>query len=152
IDMEGSAHTESTIQIFETLWHHGYRHMGIVLQSALHRSERDLERMNALGARVRLVKGAYREPGTIAYQKTADVDAAYARMLKVLLTDGHYPAIATHDEAMINLAREWARARQIPPTRFEFQMLYGVRRELQAALVAAGYRVRVYVPFGREWF
>jgi proline dehydrogenase len=152
IDMEGSAHTESTIQIFETLWHHGYRHMGVVLQSALHRSERDLQRMNALGARVRLVKGAYREPGTIAYQKKADVDAAYARMLKALLTDGHYPAIATHDEAMIDLACEWARQRQIPPARFEFQMLYGVRRDLQAALVAAGYRVRVYVPFGREWF
>jgi proline dehydrogenase len=152
IDMEGSAHTEATIDIFETLWRHGSRQIGIVLQSALLRSELDLQRMNALGARVRLVKGAYREPGTIAYQLKADVDAAYARMLKVLLTDGHYPAIATHDPAMIDLAREWARDRQVAADRFEFQMLYGVRRDLQASLAAAGYRVRVYVPFGREWF
>ena len=152
IDMESSAHTEPTLEILETLWHHGYRQIGIVLQSSLLRSERDLERMNALGVRVRLVKGAYREPRTIAYQNKVDVDAAYARMLRTLLTDGHYPAIATHDPAMIDLTRQLTQQFQIAPARFEFQMLYGVRRDLQASLVAAGYRVRVYVPFGREWF
>jgi len=152
VDMESSAHTEPTLEILETLWHHGYRQIGIVLQAALMRSERDLERMNALGVRVRLVKGAYREPKTVAYQSKADVDAAYARLLKTLLPAGHYPAIATHDPAMIRLARDVAQQHQIPPSHFEFQMLYGVRRDLQASLVAAGYRVRVYVPFGREWF
>jgi proline dehydrogenase len=152
VDMESSAHTEPTIEIFDTLWHHGYRQIGIVLQAALLRSERDLERMNALGVRVRLVKGAYREPKTVAYQNKADVDAAYARMMRTLLAAGHYPAIATHDPAMIALARDLARQLQIAPARFEFQMLYGVRRDLQASLAAAGYRVRVYVPFGREWF
>ena len=152
IDMEGSAHTEPTLEIVETLWRHGYHQIGAVLQAALLRSERDLERLNALGIRVRLVKGAYREPKGVAWQNKAEVDAAYARMLRTLLTAGHYPAIATHDPAMICLARDLAQEHQIPMTRFEFQMLYGVRRDLQTALVAAGYRVRVYVPFGRDWF
>ena len=98
------------------------------------------------------MKGAYRKPKTVAYQRKADVDAAYARMMKALLIGGHYPAIATHDPAMIELARTIAREHQIAPDRFEFQMLYGVRRDLQAMLVKAGYRVRVYIPFGREWF
>jgi proline dehydrogenase len=152
IDMEQSAYTEVTLEIFETLWGHGYRQMGVVLQSSLYRSEQDLARVNALGARVRLVKGAYKEPKSVAYPKKEDVDAAYARMLKVLITDGHYGAIGTHDPAMIELARDWARAHAITPDRFEFQMLYGVRRDLQTMLVNAGYRVRVYIPFGREWF
>ena len=148
IDMESSAYTEVTLEIFETLWGHGYRQMGVVLQSTLVRSEQDLTRVNALGARVRLVKGAYKEPKSVAYPRKADVDAAYARMLRVLMTEGHYPAIATHDPAMIELAR----AQNLAPDRFEFQMLYGVRRDLQARLVNEGYRVRVYIPFGREWF
>src|SRR5205814_212834 len=152
IDMEGSAHTEPTLEIVETLWHHGYHQIGAVLQAALLRSERDLERLNALGIRVRLVKGAYREPKGVAWQNKADVDAAFARMLQTLLTAEHYPAIATHDPTKIRLARDLAQEHQIPTTRFEFQMLYGVRRDLQTALVAAGYRVRVYVPFGRDWF
>jgi proline dehydrogenase len=152
VDMESSQYTDVTLEIFETLWHHGYRQIGIVLQSALLRSERDLQRINALGAPIRLVKGAYREPHSVAYQKKADVDAAYARMLKVLLTEGRSPAIATHDPAMIDLARRWATDHDIAPNRFEFQMLYGIRRDLQASLAAAGYRVRVYIPFGREWF
>jgi proline dehydrogenase len=152
IDMENSPYTEVTLEIFETLWGHGYKQLGVVLQSALYRSEQDLARMNALGARVRLVKGAYKEAKSVAYPKKSDVDAAYARMVKVLITDGHYAAIATHDPAMIALARDWARARAVTPERFEFQMLYGVRRDLQTALVGAGYRVRVYIPFGREWF
>ena len=152
IDMESSSYSDVTLEIFETLWRHGYRQIGVVLQSALYRSEQDLRRINALGARVRLVKGAYQEPKTVAYQKKADVDAAYARMLKTLITDGHHAAIATHDPAMIDLARQWAREQNIAPDRFEFQMLYGIRRDLQTMLKKAGYGVRVYIPFGREWF
>lgn len=152
IDMENSPYTEVTLEIFETMWQQGYREVGIVLQSALYRSEKDLARLNALGARVRLVKGAYNEPKNVAYQKKEDVDAAYARMTKTLLTSGQYPAIATHDPAMIDLAKSVAREHGIAPDRFEFQMLYGIRRDLQARLLADGYRIRVYVPFGREWF
>ena len=152
IDMESSRYTAVTIDIFETIWQQGYRQIGVVLQSDLYRSEEDLQRINTLGARIRLVKGAYREPKSVAYQKKADVDAAYARMMKVLITDGHYPAIATHDPAMIDLARRWASERGVTSDRFEFQMLYGIRRDLQAMLVESGYRVRVYIPFGRDWF
>jgi proline dehydrogenase len=152
IDMENSPYTEVTLEIFDTLWQQGHRQIGVVLQSALYRSERDLQRLNQLGARVRLVKGAYKESKAIAYAKKADVDAAYARMLKSLLSEGNYPAIATHDPAMIDLARRWAREQGIAPDRFEFQMLYGIRRDLQTMLVKEGYRMRVYVPFGREWF
>src|SRR4030095_435246 len=103
--------------------------------------------VNALGARIRLVKGAYREPKSVAHQKKAEVDEAYVRMMKVLITDGHYPAIATHDPAMIELARHWAAEQGVASDRFEFQMLYGIRRDLQVMLVEAGYRVRIYVPF-----
>lgn len=152
IDMENSPYTEVTLEIFETLWQQGYREMGVVLQSALYRSEADLRRINALGARIRLVKGAYKDPRSVAYQKKEDADAAYARMMKVLIIDGHYPAIATHDPAMIDLAMSWAKDRSVPPDRFEFQMLYGIRRDLQAKLVRNGYRMRIYIPFGREWF
>jgi proline dehydrogenase len=152
IDMESSAYTDTTLDIFETLWNHGYRNMGVVLQSELYRSEQDARRIISLGARVRLVKGAYREPKSVAYQKKADVDAAYVRLLKLLMSEGHYPAIATHDPAMIGIAREYAAQHRIGSDRFEFQMLYGIRRDLQQALVADGYRVRVYIPFGREWF
>jgi len=153
IDMESSQYTDVTLEIFETLWRHGYRQIGVVLQSALYRSEeRDLPRVNALGARIRLVKGAYKEPKSVAHQKKADVDAAYARMMRTLITDGNYAALATHDPQMIEVAREWAREHGVAPDRFEFQMLFGIRRDLQSMLVNAGYRVRVYVPFGREWF
>ena len=152
VDMENSPYTDVTLEIYETLWRHGYHHLGVVLQSALYRSEKDLASINAFGGRVRLVKGAYKEPKTEAYPKKADVDAAYARMLKTLLTDGHDPAIATHDPVMIELARTIASDHNIAPDRFEFQMLYGVRRDLQTMLVKAGYRVRIYIPFGREWF
>jgi proline dehydrogenase len=152
IDMESSQYTEITLEIFETIWQQGSRGIGVVLQSDLRRSEGDMRRINALGARIRLVKGAYREPKSVAYPKKADVDAAYVRMMKVLITEGHYPAIATHDPAMIALAREWAAAHDVAADRFEFQMLYGIRRDLQAMLVAEGYRVRIYIPFGRDWF
>jgi proline dehydrogenase len=152
IDMESSRYTDVTLDIFETLWQHGYTNMGVVLQSELFRTEKDARRMIALGARIRLVKGAYKEPKTIAYQRKEDVDAAYGRLVKLLLAEGRYPAIATHDPALIALARRHAADLQLGPDRFEFQMLYGIRRDLQTALVQDGYRLRVYIPFGREWF
>jgi len=152
LDMESSHYTSVTLEIVETLWREGHRGLGVVLQAALRRSEQDLQRMNALGGRVRLVKGAYTEPRTIAYHRKADVDAAYERMMRLLITAGHYPAIATHDHVMIYRTRQWAAARAVTPDRFEFQMLYGIRRDLQAKLARDGYRVRVYIPFGREWF
>jgi proline dehydrogenase len=152
IDMEDSPHTEETLRMFDRVWQEGYRDVGVVLQSYLRRSEDDLRRVTALGARVRLVKGAYQEPRAVAYQTDAEVDAAYVRMMRALLTDGTYPAIATHDEAIIEETKRFARDRGIAPSRFEFQMLFGVRRDLQASLVRDGYRMRIYVPFGREWF
>jgi proline dehydrogenase len=152
IDMENSPYTEVTLEIFEALWQQGYRHMGVVLQADLYRTEQDVARITRLGGRIRLVKGAYREPKTVAYQRKADVDAAYARLLQHLLREGHYPAIATHDPAMIDLAKTYARDHAITADRFEFQMLYGIRRDLQSSLTAEGYRVRVYIPFGRQWF
>ena len=152
IDMEDSAYTAVTLDIFETMWQQEYRNVGVVLQSYLRRSEADAARMNALGARVRLVKGAYKEPKSIAYQVKADVDAAFVRIMQRLLADGTGPAIATHDPAMIEATRAFARERSIDAARYEFQMLYGIRRDLQHALTRDGFRVRVYVPFGREWF
>jgi proline dehydrogenase len=152
IDMEDSSTVQTTLDIFTTLWQQEYRNIGVVLQSMLHRSEADLARMNGMGVRVRLVKGAYREPAAVAYQKKADVDAAYKRMMEVLLSNGTYPALATHDPALIDHARRYAASHHIGVDAFEFQMLYGVRRDLQASLVSEGYSVRVYVPFGRQWF
>jgi proline dehydrogenase len=152
IDMESSRYTEATLEIFETVWRHGSHNTGVVLQSCLHRTEKDFERVNALGARIRLVKGAYREPTTVAYQLKADVDAAYLRLARRLLDEGAYPAIATHDEDILNEVKRYASERGITNDRYEFQMLYGVRRDLQAALTGTGYRMRVYVPFGAEWF
>jgi proline dehydrogenase len=152
IDMEDSANTAVTLDIFETMWQQGYRNVGVVLQSYLRRSEEDAARMNALGARVRLVKGAYKEPKDIAYQTKADVDASFVRIMKLLLSEGTYPAIATHDPAMLETTRAFARDRGLSSTDYEFQMLYGIRRDLQTSLTRDGFRVRVYVPFGREWF
>ncbi|MEQ1758737.1 MAG: proline dehydrogenase family protein [Vicinamibacterales bacterium] len=152
IDMENSPWTAVTLDVFETLWAQDYRNLGVVLQSALHRSEDDAIRMNALGAHVRLVKGAYKEPGSVAWQKKGDVDAAYLRLMHLLIDGGTMPAIATHDPALIDTARAYAASRGLGPDRFEFEMLYGIRRDLQASLASAGHRVRIYVPFGREWF
>src|SRR4030095_10251841 len=152
IDMENSPWTQLTLDIFETLWQQEYRNLGVALQSALHRTQRDVERMNELGARVRLVKGAYKEPETVAYQRKADVDAAFLRLARVLLDAGTYPAVATHDPAMIEATRAYAASRGIAKDRFEFQMLYGIRRDLQSELSLEGYPVRLYIPFGREWF
>ena len=152
VDMESSRYTDVTLDIFELLWEQGYHQIGIVLQADLYRTEQDLRRVMRLGARVRLVKGAYKEPRSMAYKHKADVDAAYARLIKVLLTGGNYPAIATHDPVLIDQTRRMAHEQGIAADRFEFQMLYGIRRDLQAGLVQDGYRVRVYVPFGRQWF
>ena len=152
IDMENSPWTQLTIDIFETLWQQDYRNIGIALQAALYRTEQDVTRMNELGARVRLVKGAYKEPHTVAYQHKTDVDAAFLRLMRLLLDSGTYPAIATHDPAMLEETEAYATQRGIAKDRFEFQMLYGIRRDLQASLVEKGYRMRVYIPFGREWF
>lgn len=152
IDMEDSPFTQVTVEVFETMWQQGYRNAGMVLQSYLPRSVADARRLNELGARVRLVKGAYKEPKGVAYQDKAQVDAAYIDIMKLLLSEGTYPAIATHDPAMIAATRAYAAAQGITPDRYEFQMLYGIRRDLQAQLRDEGFRVRVYVPFGREWF
>ena len=152
IDMENSPYTDVTLEVFETLWNLEYRNIGVVLQSYLFRTERDLRRMNELSARVRLVKGAYREPAPVAYQQKADVDAAYLRQMRLLLDHGTYPAFATHDVALLNEIKAYAAEREIGRDLYEFQMLYGVRRDLQTSFVAEGYRMRIYVPFGREWF
>ena len=152
IDMEDSACTDATLDILEDVWRDGYRNVGVVLQSYLYRSESDVRRVNRLGARIRLVKGAYMEPKTIAYQRKADVDASFVRLMRVLLTESVYPAIATHDRRMIDATCAFAAERRLPPDGFEFQLLYGVRRDLQAAVRAMGSRVRIYMPFGREWF
>jgi len=152
IDMENSPFTQVTLDVFETMWQQGYRNVGVVLQSCLPRSVADAQRMNDLGARVRIVKGAYKEPRGVAHQDKAQVDAAFLEIMKLLLSGGTYPAIATHDPTMIAAARTYARERGIGPDRFEFQMLFGIRRDLQAALSSERYNVRVYVPFGREWF
>jgi proline dehydrogenase len=152
IDMESSAYTETTIEVWETVWGLGARHVGTVLQSALVRSEEDAVRITRQGGRIRLVKGAYKEPRTAAYQAKADVDAAFLRIMRYLLRDGHYPAIATHDPAMIDATLREAERLALPRDGFEFQMLFGIRRDLQASLARDGYRMRVYIPFGREWF
>ena len=152
IDMEDSRYTQVTIDIFETLWQQGYRNAGVVVQSYLPRTSEDVRRMNALGARVRLVKGAYREPRRTAYQSKAQVDAKFVEIMRVLLTEGTFPAIATHDPAMLDATRSFAREKSITPDRYEFQMLYGVRRDLQTQLAKQGYGMRVYIPFGQEWF
>jgi proline dehydrogenase len=150
--MESSDYTERTLEVFETLWHQGYRNAGVVIQSYLRRSEADVRRMNALGARVRLVKGAYKEPKSAAYQAKAEVDAQFLVLMRLLLDEGVYPAIATHDPAMIDATRAYAKSKGYASSRFEFQMLYGIRRDLQAQLSSEGYPFRVYVPFGKEWF
>lgn len=152
IDMENSVYTERTLEIFETLWEQEYRNVGVALQAYLYRTERDVHRMNELGARVRLVKGAYKEPAAVAYQRKEEVDTAFVRLARQLLDHGTNPAIATHDEGVIAEVRAHAALRGVTNDRFEFQMLYGIRRDLQASLAASGYRMRVYVPFGRDWF
>jgi proline dehydrogenase len=152
IDMENSPYTDRTLDIFETLWNIGYHHCGVVIQSYLRRSTADVERLNAMGARVRLVKGAYMEPAAAAFQQKSEVDAAYVELMKLLLLKGTYPAIATHDPVMIDATTAFAAANGIAKEKYEFQMLYGIRRDLQASLAKDGHPFRVYVPFGKEWF
>jgi proline dehydrogenase len=151
-DMEGTPHTQRTLDFFRSLWDGGYTNVGIVLQSYLRRTEHDAREANLLGARVRLCKGAYKEPDEYAYQERAEVDANYVAVMKVLLSDGTYPGIATHDEAMIDATRDYSTSHDLPPSGWEFQMLYGIRRDLQQQLIAEGYNLRVYVPFGEAWY
>lgn len=154
VDMEGSEYTQATIDLVRTLHakseNHG--HVGIVIQAYLYRSADDIAALTADGIRIRLCKGAYKEPATVAYPEKADVDANFVRLTQTLLTSGIYHGIATHDEAMIAAAKRFVQQKAIARSSFEFQMLYGVRRDLQRALVAEGYNVRVYVPFGAEWY
>jgi proline dehydrogenase len=152
IDMEGSAYTAQTLEVVDVLWRQQYRNIGAVIQSSLKRSEGDVRALNQSGIRVRLVKGAYKEPKTVAFQNKETVDAKFAELMRLLLDHGTYPAIATHDPAIINATKAYAREKGYGNDRYEFQMLYGIRRDLQASLVAEGHRVRVYVPFGKQWY
>jgi proline dehydrogenase len=152
MDMESSDWTQITLDAFERLWHEGWTNLGVVLQSYLRRSAEDVRRMNELGARVRLCKGAYAEPTEVAFQKKSEVDESYVELTKALMQNGTYPAIATHDDAICAEALAFAKAEGIGPERFEFQMLHGVRRDLQQELVEKGYNVRVYIPFGGSWY
>lgn len=151
-DMESSDYTQRTLDFFESVWDAGSRNCGIVLQSMLRRTEDDARWANQRGIRVRLCKGAYMEPAEIAFPDKKDVDASFVRCMKLLLDQGHYPGIATHDEAMIQATIDHARGGGIDPARFEFQMLYGVRRDIQRQLVEDGWRLRVYIPFGNAWY
>jgi proline dehydrogenase len=151
-DMEDSKHTDRTLAAFERLWHQGRRGIGVVIQSYLRRSAEDVDRLIELQARVRLCKGAYAEPESTAFQERSEVDDSFVSLMKSLLARGAYPAIATHDERMIRATTRFARDRGIEPERFEFQMLHGVRRDIQDRLVGAGWRVRVYIPFGSHWY
>jgi len=153
LDMESSAYTERTLQLFEQRLYPAYpENVGIVLQSYLYRTAADVERAIQLKCRVRLCKGAYKEPASVAYPDKSDVDANYVRCMQELMRHGNYPGLATHDETIIRAAKKFAADEKIPPERYEFQMLYGVRRDLQDRLVAEGYRMRVYVPFGTQWY
>lgn len=151
IDMEGSDYTERTVRMIERVFP-DFPNTGTVLQSYLRRSLDDTELMIALGARVRVVKGAYLEPPTVAFPEKSEVDAKYVEMSQLLLARGNYPAIATHDEEIIKAMRAFAAEHSIAPSRYEFQMLYGIRRDLQNSLHAEGHPVRVYVPFGDQWY
>ena len=153
IDMESSAYTERTLQLFEERFYPSFREqVGIVLQSCLLRTWTDTQRALELRCRVRLCKGAYQEPPSVAFPDKTDVDANYVKCLHALMSEGNYPGIATHDVAIIDEARRYARANGIDARRFEFQMLYGVRRDLQEALRTEGWGMRVYVPFGTQWY
>ncbi|MBV8719004.1 MAG: proline dehydrogenase family protein [Chloroflexi bacterium] len=152
IDMESSAYTQRTLDVHHELWQAGFRNVGIVLQAYLYRTAADVERAIEMGAQVRLCKGAYLEPPRVAFADKAEVDANYARLMERLLVAGNHPAIATHDERLINRALEIVRDNNIAHDRFDFEMLFGVRRDLQLRLVADGFRVRVYLPYGREWY
>lgn len=151
VDMEGSAYTQGTLDVVRSA-HQDFGDVGTVLQSYLYRTDNDVQQLMADGIRVRLVKGAYAEPSSVAYRDKAEVDAAYLRQMRELLRHGYRPAIATHDEAMLREAKRFVREQRIDNDQFEFQMLLGVRRDLQEGLAQEGYHVRAYVPFGRTWY
>ena len=154
VDMEGSAYTQRTLdfvrELHSTPGNQGC--VGAVIQSYMRRSEADVENLLANGIRIRLCKGAYKEPAEIAFQKKSEVDANYVKLMKTLLKSGVYHGMATHDEKMIKQTKAFAIQEQIPRDSFEFQMLYGIRRDLQKQLVGDGWRMRVYIPFGTEWY
>jgi proline dehydrogenase len=151
VDMESSAYTDRTIALVTSL-HARHASVGTVIQAYLHRSQADVENLCALGIRVRLCKGAYMEPAAVAFPTKRDVDRNYVELMKLLLDRGTYPAIATHDEKMIEATKAYAASKNTPRDAFEFQMLYGIRRDLQRRLIAEGYRLRLYVPFGKAWY
>jgi proline dehydrogenase len=154
VDMEGSPYTQRTLDFVHEL-HRMPRNRGIVgtvIQSYLYRSEKDVENLLADGIRIRLCKGAYKEPPEIAFQKKSEVDANYVKLMKILMKSGIYHGLATHDEAVINEAKAFAMREKIARDSFEFQMLHGIRRDLQQQLVREGWGMRVYIPFGTEWY
>ncbi len=151
VDMESSAYTDRTLELVEDL-HQAHGAVGTVIQAYLYRSEKDVEMLCRRGIRVRLCKGAYLEPAEAAFRAKSEVDRNYVQLMRILLAAGTYPAIATHDEKIIQQTKDFARSRHIAPDSFEFQMLYGIRRDLQRRLVAEGYRLRLYVPFGKAWY
>jgi len=154
VDMEGSPYTQRTLDFVHELHcrpgHAGA--VGAVIQSYMRRAEDDVEKLLAERIRIRLCKGAYKEPDEIAFQKKTEVDANYVKLMKILMTSGVYHGLATHDEKIINQAKVFATSKNIPRDAFEFQMLYGIRRDLQRRLVREGWRMRVYIPFGTEWY
>ena len=153
LDMESSQYTDRTLHMFEHRLYPSFpKNVGIVLQSYLRRTGADIEFANRLGCRVRICKGAYQEPATVAFPDKRDVDENYVRCMHSLMSDGNYPGLATHDERIIAEAKRFAAEKGIESHRYEFQMLYGVRRDLQERLVREGYRMRVYVPFGTQWY
>ncbi len=151
VDMEASEYTDRTICLAADLFAQ-YGCVGTVIQAYLHRSRKDVEFLNARRIRVRLCKGAYLEPPDIAFADKADVDRNYVDLMKELLVKGEYPALATHDERIITEALRFVEEHRIPHDRFEFQMLYGIRRDLQRKLIREGYHVRLYVPYGQAWY
>jgi len=151
IDMEGSAYTQRTVDLVKRVRSRNPA-VGTVIQSYLYRSEKDVGELLACGCRIRLVKGAYKEPEDVAFPKKADVDANYVRLMQVLLSSGFYHAIATHDRRLIAATIRHAAEKRISKDDFEFQMLYGIRTDMQRRLVKDGYRVRIYIPFGNDWF
>jgi proline dehydrogenase len=153
LDMEASGYTQKTLELFENRLYPEFRGtVGVVLQSYLYRTQADVEHMNALGARVRICKGAYKEPASVAFPDKKDVDTNYVKCMQELMLDGNYPGLATHDEAIIERAKAFAKENALKPDQFEFQMLYGVRRDLQEKIVKEGWRMRCYVPFGTQWY
>lgn len=151
LDMEGTDITDSTLGMFESVYPEYPENVGVVLQAYLKRTRKDVERMCELKARVRLCKGAYKEPAELALQKMPEIREAYLEYMKMLITDARYPGIATHDDILINATKEWTTANGVSNDRFEFQMLYGMRPSTQQSLADEGYNMRVYVPYGNDW-